>query len=179
MKLIFLAFSLLLLPGLSFAQIELGELTGRGMPAEMARYLTDNGIGQLTEDGIEAEKLTYHDSHGQEIPVPYVVTPATNLTPAPTTNEIRYVSMVAAAAPTSAAVALPANPKDGTRRIFFNTGANPVVVAALGTPGMNFPVTPGPRRIVVPARGGVDCRYWAAGLSWGCSLISALPTPFN
>ena len=107
---------------------------------------------------------------------PYVATPATNLTPVAGTNDFLPLTVVATAAPTNAAIALPASPTDGEVRRLIVTGANPVVVAALGTPSMNMAVTPGPRRYIAAGKSTSECIYSAAAASWMCNLVT-LPTP--
>lgn len=103
-------------------------------------------------------------------------TPATDLTPS-ASNLVKPVTIVVTAGPTNQAVALPASPTDGEERTIVNLSANPLVVAALGTPGMNFPVTPGPRRLSVATRVEVTCKYISAAASWGCYPKTAYPTP--
>lgn len=104
----------------------------------------------------------------------YVATPATNLTPVAGTNDMRPLTMVATAAPTNAAIALPASPVDGEERELYNAGANPVVVAALGTPVMNGGAG---RRTVVAANSRLICRYYSARASWKCVAPAAEATP--
>ena len=105
---------------------------------------------------------------------PYVATPATDLTPVAGTNDFRRLTVLATAAPTNAAIALPASPNNGEVYQMFNLGANPVVVAALGTPVMNNAAA---RRLSVAAKGGTRCVYSSLAGSWLCDLIAALPTP--
>lgn len=104
----------------------------------------------------------------------YVATPATNLTPAAGTNDFRVNTSIAAAGPTNMAIALPASPTDGEVRWGFNGSANPVVVAALGTPVMNGGAG---RRTVWPTLTVMRCRYSAALASWQCYPSAAVPTP--
>lgn len=107
---------------------------------------------------------------------PYVATPATDLTPVAGTNDFRPFTVMATAAPTSAVIALPASPTNGEVRELVVTGANPVVVAALGTPSMNMAVTPGPRRYIAAGKAMSRCVYASAAASWMCNLVT-LPTP--
>lgn len=102
-----------------------------------------------------------------------VLTPATNLTPVAGTNDVARFSVVATACPTNAAVDLIAAPNDGDVYEVYNPGANPLIVAALGTPVVNYGTN---RRISLAAKSGTKCTYSANGASWLCEL-KTLPTP--
>lgn len=138
--------------------------------------------GKSIKGSIASTPITSTDSTGHSLvssasnyfKVAYVATPATNLTPVAGTNDFRPITMVATAAPTSAAIALPASPVDGEEREFFNAGANPVVVAALGTPVMNGGAG---RRTVVATNTRLICRYYSARASWRCVAPAAEATP--
>lgn len=104
----------------------------------------------------------------------YIATVSTNLTPVEGANDVRPYTEVATACPTNAALGLPSVPLDGAKYKVINAGANPLVIAALGTPVMNQGTN---RRISVAAKGELECEYSLALVSWLCKLFTALPTP--
>lgn len=135
------------------------------------RYETLNGTDVFTvgSTGIDLSSTTVSLRHPA-----YVATPATNLTPVAGTNDFRPNTVVAAAGPTNMAIALPASPTNGETRWGFNASANPVVVAALGTPVMNGGAG---RRTVWPTMTVMRCTYSSSLASWTCYPDAAVPTP--
>ncbi len=126
---------------------------------------------------ISSAGLVFQQSTAGLTYFPAVITPATNLTPVAGSNDVPPLGIIVTAGPTNQAVALNASPADGEERAVLNLSGQPLIVAALGTPSMNFPVTPGPRRLSVAARSKATCIYSASALSWGCTLASAYATP--
>ena len=126
-------------------------------------------IAAVRSDGAELQSTLFNIRRPE-----YVATPATALTPAEGSHDFRVNTIIAAAGPTNMAIALPASPRDGEVRWGFNNSANPVVVAALGTPVMNAGAT---RRTVWPTKTKMRCEYSTSAASWFCYPSAAVPTP--
>lgn len=166
-----------------------GELTGLRMSEQLADYITRNMVnvntsgnlvlpvasGKVMQVTVAKTPVAQINVNGLGV-VPYVITPATNLTPVAGTNDIRGITIVATAAPTSATGALPASPLDGEEKWIYNSGANPFVVAALGTPVINLAAN---RRTIMATKTALRCRYSSNLLSWLCTAEAAalFPTP--